>query len=576
MDSGDSERARELAEAARERDQAGREAFIRAAAAGDSEIETEAITLLGEPEQSGSPEPRQATTRELAPGAILNARYLIVRELNRGGFGVVYLAHDQQLHGKPVVVKIQREALGDDPWFERKFAEEIRALAMIDHPGVVGALDSGKTADGRPFLVMQYVDGRSLRSVIPPEGLALDRAASILRQTGQALNAAHEKRIWHRDLKPENIMLQSLPGGEEHVRLIDFGIATIADLRASRLRTATRLAGSLCYMAPEQMAGQPCEATDTYAFGVIAYEMVTGRKPFIPEDVVQLHSLQRAGVRIKPIDLRPGLPLMAQKLILQSLSYNPKDRPVNAGDFGERLAQALTLESHSLTAGHKATGAGKRRVIMVTAAVAGLAAVGVGAWFSEWRFKSEAISQPPPATVSQKPGTAAPGQLAVELEFWNSIRDENQPGLYRQYLSKYPAGQFTGLAKAKLEELARKPKAETPAAEIVAPKEAAPAHKPLPSPRPSLDPNQYYGPLKGELTWTGRLSAQGELIIQAGHCDIGSISGDLPRVPVVIDVPSGLSLSEPPAAENRWDRLALRNRSGKQLDSISISWRVVQ
>src|SRR5580698_9184647 len=120
-------------------------------------------------------------------GALLNDRYLIVRELSSGGFGKVFLAQDQQLHNRQVVVKIQLDRAIDDPWFEKKFQEELRALALIDHPGVVGALDSSRTPDGRPFLVMQYVEGQSLRSVITSDGLPLDRAANIIRQIGQAL-----------------------------------------------------------------------------------------------------------------------------------------------------------------------------------------------------------------------------------------------------------------------------------------------------------------------------------------------------------------------------------------------------
>ena len=110
-------------------------------------------------------------------GTVLKERYRIVRELSRGGFGRVFLAHDQQLHNRPVVIKIKLDHAIEDPWFERKFSEELRALTLIDHPGVVGALDSGRTPDGKPYLVMQYIEGATLaehtdtrRSAARPRG----------------------------------------------------------------------------------------------------------------------------------------------------------------------------------------------------------------------------------------------------------------------------------------------------------------------------------------------------------------------------------------------------------------------
>jgi serine/threonine-protein kinase len=196
------------------------------------------------------------TAPAVPSGLLLKDRYLLIRQLNEGGFGTVHLAQDQQMHGRSVVVKVQTNQVVDDPWFERKFNEEVRALSMIDHPGVVVAIDSGRTPDGKPFLVMQYVDGVTLRAVMTPEGMPLDRVAGILKQVGDSLGAAHEKGIWHRDLKPENLMLQSVGSSGERVRLIDFGIATVADLK-NKYQTTTRVAGSFLYMAPEQALGRP-------------------------------------------------------------------------------------------------------------------------------------------------------------------------------------------------------------------------------------------------------------------------------------------------------------------------------
>src|SRR5581483_11540119 len=371
------------------------------AAGGDPALEADVWSVLREAETIAQPPTSRSSlpSSTLEPGALLKNRYLIVRELSRGGFGIVYFAHDQQLHGKPVVVKMQLDTSTDDPWFERKFADELRALSLIDHPGVVGALDSGKTPAGRPFLVMQYVVGQPLRSLIAADGMPLDRVADILRQAGQALGAAHDKNVWHRDLKPENIMVQSLPGGTEYVRLIDFGIATIADLQAKG-QTGTRVAGSAGYMAPEQLGGQPSAAVDIYALGVIAYEMVTGRRPFIAQDPVQLALMQRTGVKIKPSDLRPELPPAAEKLILQALAFNPKDRPAEARQFGEELAQAML---QPLSA---AKNASNRRIAMIGAACFVVLAAVAGAWFLFAHGRGDqrpraAVAQPSPPTTPQ-------------------------------------------------------------------------------------------------------------------------------------------------------------------------------
>ena len=418
--------------------------------------------------------PADDTTQFMSPvplgaGSLLKDRYWIARELGHGGFGRVFLAHDRQLHDRPVVVKIKLDHAVEDPWFERKFSEEIRALTLIDHPGVVGVLDSGRTPDGKPFLVMQYIDGTTLRAVLTPEGLPLDRVANFGRQIGQALGAAHDRKIWHRDLKPENIMIQMLPGGDERVRLIDFGIATVADLE--KRDTHTRVAGSLAYMAPEQVIGQPSASADIYAFGVIAYEMATGRKPFVAEDPAQLPALQRAGVRLKPSALRPGISSAAEKLILQSLSYKPNERPPSARVFGDDLNHALLATGSSGTRQVSSSQPGQRGAWVAAGVLASILALG-GVWIYRGRTASvktepanqSAVAQPPRQDAVEKPDSSA-GETAVELAFWNSVSASSDPRQYREYLTRYPQGQFAALAKLRLEPQPAKPAGAPPAPE---------------------------------------------------------------------------------------------------------------
>lgn len=279
-------------------------------------------------------------------GLTLDNRYFIEKELGRGGVGAVYLARDRKLHDKPVVVKILLEKSLQNSWVVQKFQQEKEALARVDHPGVVGILDTGELPDGKPYLVMQFIDGVTLRSEIKSEGIQMDRAAELIKQTGRALSAAHDKGVLHRDLKPENVMLQRLGGGEEQVKIIDFGIAKLKDSIIGPSTATGATAGTVSYMAPEQLSGRAVSAaTDIYALGAIAHEIVTGRKPFNPETGFDLLEMQRAGVRVKPSDLRPSLSEAASQIILRALSFDPKDRFQSARELGDALSRALSQET---------------------------------------------------------------------------------------------------------------------------------------------------------------------------------------------------------------------------------------
>ncbi|CAN5768768.1 hypothetical protein BH18ACI4_BH18ACI4_17190 [soil metagenome] len=338
-----------------------------------------------------------ATTRindEPLIGSMLSGRYLVKRKLGRGGFGVVYLASDEKMLSRPVVIKALIESEVKNEWTVRKFKQEIEALARIDHPSIVGIFDVGELPDGKPFIVMQYVDGFSLRQIISPEGVDFWRAANIIRQIGRALTAAHDRGILHRDLKPENIMIQTLGDGEEQVKIIDFGIARVKNSVVSMSTAIDRTVGTIAYMSPEQLsAGQLSQASDVYCFGVIAYELLTGRRPANPESVYQLLEMQRSGVRIKPVDLRPGLPQKAEAIILKALAFDPKDRYQRARDFGDLLSSALPGgdEQPVLAVGNLevpaklrsvAPSLAPKRMAGITAAVLGALLVGTAAFFA--------------------------------------------------------------------------------------------------------------------------------------------------------------------------------------------------
>ncbi|MBX7218657.1 MAG: AAA-like domain-containing protein [Blastocatellia bacterium] len=290
-------------------------------------------------------------------GQSVKGRYLIEQELGRGGFGITYLARDsfgglQSQVFKPVVVKVLLGNIAEDEYLQRKFHQEYEALSLINHPYVVSVLDTGILPGGKPFFVMEYVAGKSLRSIINKGGIDLVQAASLVRQLGQALTAAHQKGIIHRDLKPENILLQSVSESDYQVKIIDFGIAHVGTSQLGKT-TKPMTIGTIGYMSPEQLEGTSTFQTDIYALGIIAYELVTGRRPFNPTGenppvlMYRLSQLQRAGVSVTAKTLRPDVPDEVDAAINRALEFRPEDRFLAARDLGDAFAKALFLKSDS-------------------------------------------------------------------------------------------------------------------------------------------------------------------------------------------------------------------------------------
>src|ERR1043165_5310846 len=277
-------------------------------------------------------------------GTTIEGRYLVEKELGHGGMGKVYLARDAPLHHRRVVIKVLLQASLEDPYVVKKFQQEVEALSRIDHPNIVSVLGAGKLPSREPYIVMQYVDGATLRSQIPAEGMNLERAALILKQLGAALDDVHEQGIFHRDLKPENILLQVFRGNAELVKVVDFGIAKVKDSVVAPSTINNAPVGTFLYMSPEQLRGgeKITAMSDVYSMAIIAYEMITGRRPFNPSSAPQLLEMHREGVRLNPIDLRPMLATEARAILLRALSFDPANRYQSAAEFGDRLSHALT------------------------------------------------------------------------------------------------------------------------------------------------------------------------------------------------------------------------------------------
>ncbi len=234
-------------------------------------------------------------------GQVIAGRYLIQRLLGEGGMGAVYLAEHTQMN-KLVALKLLHQELSEDAEVAARFEREAMAAAHIVHPNVAGATDFGKTDDGVLFLVLEYVEGTSLRDVLLEKDapLSVARSLRITRQVARAIECAHEAGIVHRDLKPENVMLVKKADEPDFVKVLDFGIAKVLEGAAQQAAEAiakrnggapqqlTRIGtilGTPEYMAPEQALGEAITpATDLYGLGVMFYEMLTGKHPFETPD----------------------------------------------------------------------------------------------------------------------------------------------------------------------------------------------------------------------------------------------------------------------------------------------------
>ncbi len=286
---------------------------------------------------------------ETLVGQILDGRFLIEKDLtdggaDAGGIGLVYLAKDLKLLSKNVVVKILQKAALKNENIVRKFLHEKEALIRLDHPNIVRILDSGTLSDGNPFMVMEFIEGYSLRRKLRENKiLSLNECANLIEKISNALSAAHSKKVLHRDLKPENVMLTPQEDGYERVRLIDFGIARVEDSQLAPATSIPQAIGTILYMAPEQLEGklEQTPAADIYASAIVAYEILTGKLPFKPNSLVELFQLQKAGLQTPPSQFRPEISVEVDRIIIQALSLHPADRPPDARIFGKELATAL-------------------------------------------------------------------------------------------------------------------------------------------------------------------------------------------------------------------------------------------
>src|SRR5215467_2287621 len=258
--------------------------------------------------------------------------YRIRRLVGEGGMGKVYEA-EERLSKRRVALKVLHPELARSEDGRRLFLNEMQILAQLEHPNIVRSLASTEVG-GELVMVLEFLDGRTLRSVLADGNMTWAEAARITSSVANALSAAHgrEPPVIHRDLKPENIMVL----GDGSVKVMDFGIAKVVQAMG---QTNTQSVGTLQYMSPEQIDAQTIDhRSDLYCLGLVFYECLAGKPPFQSASPRQLLNLQ-CTAEPPPLaeELRSGLPKGVEDLVFQLLEKAPEDRPYFAGDVVERL-----------------------------------------------------------------------------------------------------------------------------------------------------------------------------------------------------------------------------------------------
>lgn len=272
-------------------------------------------------------------------GHSIDERYRIDAVIGKGGMGTVYLA-TRLLIGDEVAIKVLHTS--DDPQAAERFRREARAAARLKHPNAVSIYDFGVSSEGLQYLVMDLVEGKSLRDITKEQGaLSLSSVGELVSQVCSALDEAHRHHIIHRDIKPDNIILNSTPTGPR-VKVLDFGIAKLRDDSATNLTQTGNVMGTPHYMSPEQCLGEELDSrADIYSLGIVVYEMLCGRVPFnspVSTAVVVQH------VNQTPPSLRsfnPAIPVAVEAVVFRALEKARDMRPASAGAFARELMDVI-------------------------------------------------------------------------------------------------------------------------------------------------------------------------------------------------------------------------------------------
>jgi serine/threonine protein kinase len=267
-----------------------------------------------------------------SPETLLNGRYRLVAQQGSGGMAVIYKATDLAL-GRTVAVKVLRPSLTSDPEFLKRFRQEARNVANLSHPNIVTVHDVGQDGNTH-YIVMEYVDGEDLKRLIRASApFSIDRALSIAIKICAGVGYAHRAGLIHADVKPQNVLVTE----SDHVKVTDFGIAQA--LSATQPRERQKVVwGSPHYFSPEQAQGEPpTPASDVYSIGVVLFEMLTGRLPFVGNDQQELAMAHIRETPPNPSDYNPNISVHLDRILQKVLSKEPASRYRTADQLGRIL-----------------------------------------------------------------------------------------------------------------------------------------------------------------------------------------------------------------------------------------------
>jgi tRNA A-37 threonylcarbamoyl transferase component Bud32 len=359
---------------------------------------------------------------ELAAGTIVG-EFCVERLIGRGSFGRVYRATHPVIH-KLVAIKVLAHKYSTEPEMVNRFVTEARAVNQIRHRNIIDIFSFGTLPDGRAYYVMELLEGRTLHARLKADGrIALADALPILRDVARALDAAHAKGIAHRDLKPDNVFLVD-DGEGALAKLLDFGIAKLLLSETSPHKTVTGIAvGTAFYMSPEQCRGKGVDhRTDIYAFGVVAYQMLTGVVPFEGSDQVSVLAQQVHAEPAPPSSRVPELPRAVDAAIARLMRKDPKKRPPNLASAVRDLELAATSPPAAGAVEVHAPGysAGVKVAVGVASA---LVACAITLAALRHRATEPAPAPPivttnpaPPVQVASPPAPAIPQTIALSID----------------------------------------------------------------------------------------------------------------------------------------------------------------
>jgi eukaryotic-like serine/threonine-protein kinase len=334
-------------------------------------------------------------------------RYRLERPLGHGGMASVYLAHDAELD-RPVAVKLLAESLAGDSAFRRRFLREARLAARLSHPNVVAVYDAGEADGGRPYIVMEYVDGTTLEGCGP---LPPDEAVGLAVQACHGLAHAHAAGLVHRDVKPHNLLLRT----DGTLKVADFGIARAAE--ATALTQVGSVLGTAAYLAPEQAAGEEVTAAaDVYSLGAVLYELLAGRPPYQPASLADLADPPE----IRPVgELAPDVPRRVEDAVMRALARNPAYRPASADELARELGHQKTAATRVAS---RAPARRRTRWWLAVPVAAAIGAVAAGLVLATREDGTPPPRRPAPAAARPIPPGANAQEQARNVAAWLRAR----------------------------------------------------------------------------------------------------------------------------------------------------------